>query len=177
MVLSDKKFIEFSEQVWERNKELLAEKRELLDEVRYFKELAFDRAVEIEKLRNENGSLRKELKEVADCRSGLVERLENENRSLRRELKEVNARFNETFDEQYERIRELNLKLEEIEREDEEMEEREREFKIFINPESGHVAAEYCDEFEDISDDWDDIFEDDLGASDRFINCTFNLNF
>ena len=152
MVLSDKKFIEFSEQVWERNKELLAEKQELLNEVRYFKELAFDRADEIEKLRNENGALRKD-------------------------LEEVNARCNETMDEQYERIRELNLKLEEIEREDEEMEDREREFKIFINPENGHVAVEDCDEFEDISDDWDDLFEDDLGSSDRFINCTFNLNF
>ena len=122
MVLSDKKFIEFSEQVWERNKELLAEKRELLNEVRYFKELAFDRADEIEKLRNEN-------------------------RALRQDLEEVNSRCNEVMDKQYERIRELERKRVD------------------------------CDEFEDILDDWDDIFEDDLGPSDRFINCTFNLNF
>ena len=118
MVLSDKKFIEFSEQVWERNKELLAEK----NEVRYFKELAFDRADEIEKLRNEN-------------------------RALRKDLEEVNSRCNEVMDKQYERIRELERKRVD------------------------------CDEFEDILDDWDDIFEDDLGPSDRFINCTFNLNF
>ena len=37
MNISDKKFIEFSEQVWERNKELLAEKRELLNEVKRLK--------------------------------------------------------------------------------------------------------------------------------------------
>lgn len=99
MVLSDKKFIEFSEQVWERNKELLAEKRELLDEVRYFKELAFDRADEIEKLRNENGALRKD-------------------------LEEANSRCNEVMDKQYERIRELERKNAGVEPEDEEMEER-----------------------------------------------------
>lgn len=136
MVLSDKKFIEFSEQVWERNKELLAEKRELLDEVRYFKELAFDRADEIEKLRNENGALRKD-------------------------LEEVNSRCNEVMDKQYEHIREL-------------------ERKIFINTESGHFMVKDWDEFEDISDDWNDLFEDcedDLEDSDRFINCTFNFNF
>ena len=136
MVLSDKKFIEFSEQVWERNKELLAEKRELLNEVRYFKELAFDRADEIEKLRNENGALRKD-------------------------LEEVNSRCNEVLDKQYERIREL-------------------ERKIFINSENVHFVVKDCDEFEDISDDWDDLFEDcedDLEDSDRFINCTFNFNF
>lgn len=133
MVLSDKKFIEFSEQVWERNKELLAENRELLNEVRYFKELAFDRADEIEKLRRRNGALRKD-------------------------LEEVNSRCNEVMDEQYERIREL-------------------ERKIFINSENGHFVVKDCDEFEDISDDWDGLFEDDLASSDRFINCTFNLNF
>lgn len=152
MVLSDKKFIEFSEQVWERNKELLAEKRELLDEVRYFKELAFDRADEIEKLRNENGALRKD-------------------------LEEVNARCNEVMDKQYEYIRELERKRVDCECKYEDLDDREREFKIFINPENGHVAVEDCDEFEDISDDWDDLFDDDLGPSDRFINCTFNLNF
>lgn len=136
MVLSDKKFIEFSEQVWERNKELLAEKRELLAEVR-------------------------RLKDVVDYRSGLVERLENENRALRRDLEEVNARCNEVMDKQYERIREL-------------------ERKIFINSENGYFVVKDCDEFEDISDDWNDLFEDcedDLEDSDRFINCTFNFNF
>lgn len=152
MVLSDKKFIEFSEQVWERNKELLAEKRELLDEVRYFKELAFDRADEIEKLRNENGALRKD-------------------------IEEVNARCNEVMDKQYEHIRELERKRVDRECKYEDLDDRERELKIFINPENGHVAVEDCDEFEDISDDWDDLFEDDLAPSDRFINCTFNLNF
>lgn len=152
MVLSDKKFIEFSEQVWERNKELLAEKRELLAEVR-------------------------RLMEVADDRSGLVERLENENRALRRDLEEVNARCNEVMDKQFERIRELERKRVDCECKYEDLDDRGREFKIFINPGNGHVAVEDCDEFEDISDDWDDLFEDDLAPSDRFINCTFNLNF
>ena len=89
MVLSDKKFIEFSEQVWERNKELLAEKRELLDEVKRlkyclenykkesedYKKMAFDRAVEID--------------------------------VLKKDLEEVNARCNSVMDEQYKYIRKL----------------------------------------------------------------------
>ena len=96
MVLSDKKFIEFSEQVWERNKELLAEKRELLDEVkrlRYclenykrdaedYKKMAFDRAVEID--------------------------------ILKKDLEEVNARCNSVMAEQYEYIRKLEDENEDL---------------------------------------------------------------
>lgn len=159
MVLSDKKFIEFSEQVWERNKELLAEKRELLEQVR-----------------NLNARI-DELRRQVEFERAYGTNANEQAYRLKKDLEETNAEFNKIVDEQRNYILELERKLKEIEREDEEMEDCEREFKIFINPENGHVAVEDCDEFEDISDDWDDLFEDDLGPSDRFINCTFNLNF
>lgn len=159
MVLSDKKFIEFADRIWERNKELIEENRALKQDILQY----VDR---INKLKDE-----------LEFEKAFSRDSHSQNIKLRKDLEEVNARCNEVMDKQYERIRELERKRVDCECEYEDLDDRERELKIFINPENGHFAVKDCDEFEDISDDWDDLFEDDLGPSDRFINCTFNLNF
>lgn len=144
MVISDKKFIDFSEQVWERNKELLDEKRDLLEQVRNLNARVDElrRQVEFERAYGTNAN--------------------EQAYRLKKDLEETNAEFNKIVDEQRNYILELEAKLKEIEREDEEMEER----------------GDHC--ICNISLDWDDLFkdcEDDLEDSDCFINCTFNFNF
>lgn len=83
MNISDKKFVEFSEQIWERNKELLAE-------VKRLKELSENRSGVIERLENENRALRRDLEEVnaryndvMDKQYERIRTLEDENERLK----------------------------------------------------------------------------------------------
>lgn len=68
MNISDKKFVEFSEQVWDRNKELVAENRELKDIIK--------------KLREELKETNARFNEVCDEQHDYISRLEEENHDL-----------------------------------------------------------------------------------------------
>ena len=127
MNISDKKFIEFAEKIWDRNKELIEENRTL----KRYSLNDRDRIDELEK----NLEFEK-----AFSRDSHIQNIR-----LRKELEETNEEYNQIVDELMERIKEL---------------EKDRTPRYIL-------------------DDWGELFEDcedDLEDSDRFINCTFNIN-
>lgn len=89
MNISDKKFIEFADRIWERNKELIEENRDLKQDILQY----VDR---INKLKDE-----------LEFEKAFSRDSHSQNIKLRKDLEEVNARCNDVMDEQYNYIRKL----------------------------------------------------------------------
>ena len=146
MVISDKKFIDFSEQVWERNKELLAEKKELLEQIR-------DLKARIDELR----------RQVEFERSYGTNANEQAYR-MKKELEETNAEFNKIVDEQRNYILELERKLAENEHGDEEP----------IEDCGDHCICDISLDWDDLFEDCEDNLEDSDRFINCTFNFNFN---
>lgn len=147
MNISDKKFIEFADRIWERNKELI----------------------------EENRALKQNILQYVDRINKLKDELEFE-KAFSKDSHSQNIKLREDLEEQYERIKELKHEYEELSVEYDNLVE-----ELKVQYEKQDQVKDILGANEDsILADWDELFEDcedDLGASDRFINCTFNFNF
>ena len=85
MVLSDKKFIEFADRIWERNKELI----------------------------EENGALKQDILQYVDRINKLKDELEFE-KAFSRDSHSQNIKMRKDLEEQHERIKELKHEYEEL---------------------------------------------------------------
>lgn len=146
MVLSDKKFIEFADRIWERNKELIEENRALKQDILQY----VDR---INKLKDE-----------LEFEKAFSKDSHSQNIKLRKELEEQHERIKELKHE-YE---ELSVEYDNLVEELKAQYEKQDQVKDILGANEDSILADWDELFEDC--------EDDSESSDCFINYTFNIN-
>ena len=146
MVLSDKKFIEFADRIWERNKELI----------------------------EENGALKQDILQYVDRINKLKDELEFE-KAFSRDSHSQNIKMRKDLEEQHERIKELKHEYEELSVEYDNLVEelkaqyeKQDQVKDILGANEDSILADWDELFESC--------EDDSESSDCFINYTFNIN-
>ena len=146
MVLSDKKFIEFADRIWERNKELI----------------------------EENRALKQDILQYVDRINKLKDELEFE-KAFSRDSHSQNIKMRKELEEQHERIKELKHEYEELSVEYDNLVEelkaqyeKQDQVKDILGANEDSILADWDELFESC--------EDDSESSDCFINYTFNIN-
>lgn len=146
MVLSDKKFIEFADRIWERNKELI----------------------------EENRALKQDILQYVDRINKLKDELEFE-KAFSKDSHSQNIKMRKELEEQHERIKELKHEYEELSVEYDNLVEelkaqyeKQDQVKDILGANEDSILADWDELFESC--------EDDSESSDCFINYTFNIN-
>lgn len=146
MVLSDKKFIEFADRIWERNKELI----------------------------EENRALKQDILQYVDRINKLKDELEFE-KAFSKDSHSQNIKMRKDLEEQHERIKELKHEYEELSVEYDNLVEelkaqyeKQDQVKDILGANEDSILADWDELFESC--------EDDSESSDCFINYTFNIN-